>query len=76
MKEKSFSSVKKETSDIEALMEQAANKGAMRLEVDGISDAARKYFIDNGFEVKLILRPENPEPKISGKQSWVILWEK
>lgn len=61
MRQQSFASIKKETDKIEALISAASKKGELKVSVSDISDAARQYFTDNGFQVKVILRPDESE---------------
>jgi glutamate-1-semialdehyde aminotransferase len=78
LREKSFGSVKSETTKIENEMNEAADRGELKLYVNYISDAARIYFIKNGFEVKLVLPMSDEDKKDheSGNKKWAICWEK
>lgn len=56
LKQKAFDSISKEIKEIEKLMCQAAEKGMLKVEVSVLSDAAKVYLQDNGFEVKIFIK--------------------
>lgn len=73
LKQKAFDSISKEIKDIEKLMCEAADKGMLKAEVKSLSDAAKVYLQDSGFEVKIFITPG----EISvDKNKYTIHWSK
>ena len=56
LKQKSFDSISKEIKALESVMVKAAEQGQLKVEITTISDAAKVYLQDNGFEVKIFLK--------------------
>lgn len=73
LKQKAFDSISKEIKEIEKLMCAAADKGMLRIEISNLSDAARVWLQDNGFEVKLFITAG--EVRID-KNKFTISWGK
>lgn len=72
LKKRSFESIKGEIGAIEKLMTTEADNGQLRLITDKISDAAKVYFTDKGFKLKIHLEPGK---EVGTSTKMVISWE-
>jgi len=71
-KKMAFESISAEVKKLTSQIESAAKKGQLKTDVESLSDAAKIYLTDTGFEVKLFFTP-GEEPRIS-KDKFTISW--
>lgn len=71
-KENAISSVSKELKSLEATISAASQNGQLKVEVDKISDAAKLHLTEQGFKVKISVKPSGGTFNSDG---WVVIWE-
>lgn len=69
LREKTIENCSEEITETEAIMKKESEKGSMHILIGGLSEGARQYFIDNGFDIKLTL-----QDKDDGKSKYKIMW--
>lgn len=72
VKQKTFDSINSELEAIEKKINSAASKGELEVIVDKPSAAARLFFKDRGFKVKINLETG---VEVGTSHKWVIGWE-
>jgi hypothetical protein len=77
--EMSIANAKTEIESIEATIVKAAKQGSLKCTVENISDAARRYFLNNGFAVRLTIPQMDIVPASDNKEPlpklWSISWD-
>lgn len=72
MKVRSFAAIKNEVENIYKQIEAAADKGLLNIPVENISDAARVFFTEKGFKLKIAIRQNVPMEK---QNQFSIYWD-